>query len=106
MSDDIAFLRKKFNKSLKYLDRKCKTNIPYKRSNIISQDKDKNEEETNSGKGTQCFKCGDYEQIRPECPNFIRKQKKRLTIIWYDSESECEGETANNVMAYSKRYES
>lgn len=62
-----------------------------------------NEEDLNSGKGTHYFEYGGYGHIRPEFPNYIRRQKKGLTITWYDSESEDEGETANNVMAYSRR---
>lgn len=64
LENDIALLGKKFNKTLKYLDRKWRTNVPDERSNIISQNKDKSGEEPNSGKGTQCLESEDYGDFR------------------------------------------
>lgn len=61
--------------------------------------------EPNGGKGTQCFECGGYGHIRSECPNFLRRPKKGLNITWSDSESECEKDVSNVVMAYPERYE-
>lgn len=69
------------------------TNVPNKRYNIIPHDKDMNEEEPNNRKRTRCFECGGYGHIRPEFPNFLRKQKMELTTTWYDSKSEGDRET-------------
>lgn len=62
-----------------------------------------NEKEHYSGKGTQCFECGGYGHIRPECANYLRKYKKGLILTWSDSENEDEREITNNVMPYSRR---
>lgn len=104
LADDIALLDKKFNTTLKYLDRKKRTSVPYKRSNIFAQDKDKNKEQPISGMGTLCLIYGGYRHIRLEFPNYLIKQKKGLTITWSDYESEGERETTNNVMVYSRRF--
>lgn len=70
LEDDISLLRKKFNKTLKYLDKKWMTNVSDQRSNTISQDNDRNKVNPNSGKGNQCFECGGYGHIRTDALTF------------------------------------
>lgn len=53
LSDDIALLSKRFNNSLKYLNRKGRANVQDKRSDNNPHIKDKSEDKFNGDKGTQ-----------------------------------------------------
>lgn len=87
---DIYLLRKKLNKNLKYLNRKWRTIVPYKRFNIISHNKDMNKLEPNSGKGTRCLECEGYGHLRAERSTFLKNQKKRSNVIFSESDDERE----------------
>lgn len=91
LSDVISLLRKKFNNSLKNLDRKWRTNVEDKGYDISSQ---------STCKGIQCFECERYGHFKTECPTFLKKHELGLSITWYESENDSDEENANKVMAY------
>ncbi|MCI24216.1 gag-protease polyprotein, partial [Trifolium medium] len=93
----IALISKKFNKSLNKLQARWRTNIPDKMSNIKSQSKIKDEDSSDQYKGIRCFECEGFGHIRPECPNYLKKQKKGMTSTLSDSEEDDGGETTNNA---------
>ncbi|KAK2410184.1 gag-protease polyprotein [Trifolium repens] len=99
LSEAIALLTKKFNKSVNRIRAKWRTNIPDKMSNNKSQGMSK--EETNSEEETevQCYECEGFGHTRIQCPNLLRKQKKGLTVILSDSEDESEDEDTNNAFS-------
>lgn len=44
--------------------------------------------------------------IKAECPTFLKKQKKGLSITCFDSNDENEGLIANKVMGFTWKYDS
>lgn len=84
MQDVKALLGEKVNNFLKNLDIKWKTDVQDMRSDIISQNKEKNEDNPKSGKGAQCFQCEGFGYIKDECITFPKNQKKGLSIFWSD----------------------
>jgi hypothetical protein len=97
ISEAIALISKKFNKSLNRIQARWRTNVPDKTSNIGSHDKPKEDSSTEQDKGIRCFECEGFGKIRPECPNFLKKQKKGMTITLSDSEEENEENTTNKA---------
>jgi hypothetical protein len=110
ISEAITFIGKKFNKSLNKLQTRWWTNVPDKMSNnnrnrdvpnkpsnIKSQSKDREEDQI------RCFECEGYGHYIIECHNFLRKQKKGMTITLIDSDDEEEEEVFNN--AFVGRYD-
>ncbi|WJX72422.1 hypothetical protein P8452_56307 [Trifolium repens] len=97
LSKALAYLTKNFNKSLSQLQARYKPNVPDKRSNIKSQGKSKEEDTSEQNKEVRCFECEGKGHIRPECPNFLRKQKKGMAATLSDSEEEKEEETPNKA---------
>jgi hypothetical protein len=99
LSEAIALISKKFNKSLNKIQARWKTNVPDKTSNNKAQGMSK--EETNSEEETevQCYECEGFGHTRIQCPNFLRKQKKGLAAILSDSEDESEDEVTNNAFS-------
>lgn len=64
LSDDIDLLSKKFNNCLKYLNRKWRTNVQDKRSNISPQIKGRSKDKPNDENGTQCYERQGFEHIK------------------------------------------
>ncbi|PNX54543.1 gag-protease polyprotein [Trifolium pratense] len=100
LSEAIAMLGRQFNKLVKRMDKRPKSNV---QSNINKQPffhkKTYGDERTNS-KGVQCRECEGYGHIRTECATFLKKQKKSLVASWSDTDdSEEEMESAKLVNA-------
>jgi hypothetical protein len=90
LSEAIALISKKFNKSLDKIQARWRTNVPYKTSNIRSQSKPKEYNNSEQDRGVSCFECEGFGHIKFECPTFLKKQKKGMTISLSDSEEENE----------------
>jgi hypothetical protein len=76
-----ALISKKFNKSLNKIQARWRTNVPDKMSNIKQQNKSKEDISSEQDKGIKCFECEGFGHIRPECPNFLNKQKEKVTLL-------------------------
>ena len=35
------------------------------------------------GKGIQCHECEGFGHTRAECPTYLKKQKKNLSVTWF-----------------------
>ncbi|MCH82421.1 gag-protease polyprotein, partial [Trifolium medium] len=103
LSEIIALIGRKFNKSLNKLQAKWRTNVPDKTSNIRSQSKVKDEDNSDQDKGVRCFECEGFGHIRSECPSYLKKQKRGMTTTLSDSNEENERKTANK--AFTGKYE-
>ncbi|XP_058726445.1 uncharacterized protein LOC131597794 [Vicia villosa] len=57
-----------------------------------SSRRSKTEEKPNQGKGIQCHGYEGYGNIRVECPTYLKKQKKGLSVTWSDGDSDSESE--------------
>src|SRR4051812_48024671 len=105
LSDSIAMLGKQFNKIIRSMDQKPRPNVKNISSDISrsydSGRRDKSEEKYNHSKGIQCHGCEGYGHIKAECPTYLKKQKKGLSVSWSDedSESDFEEESAKHVTA-------
>src|SRR3954462_8099397 len=112
LSDSIAMLGKQFNKIIRSMDQKPRPNVKNISSDISrsydSGRRDKSEEKYNHSKGIQCHGCEGYGHIRAECPTYLKKQKKGLSVSWSDedSESDFEEESAKHVTALTGVYNS
>jgi hypothetical protein len=95
LSEAIALISKKFNKSLDKIQARWRTNVPDKTSNIRSLGKPKEDNFSEQDMEVRCFECEGIGHIRPECPIFLRKQKKGMNVTQSDSEEE---ETTNKVL--------
>jgi hypothetical protein len=91
----ITLISKKFNKTLDKLQARWKMNVPNKMSNIKSQSKVKDEDKPEQVKWIRCFECEGLCHIRRQCPTYLKKQKRGMTITLSDSDEENEGETTN-----------
>jgi hypothetical protein len=98
LSEAITLIGRKFNKSLNKFQAKWKTNVPDKMSNIRSQSKVKDEDNSYQDKGVRYFECESFGHIRTECPNYLKKHK---TLS--DSDEENKGETTNH--SFTGKYE-
>lgn len=101
--NDITYIGRKFNNSLRKLDRYWRTNVQGKRYIICPQLKNK-KEDYSQGKGSKCFESECFGHIKVECPTFLKRLKKGLTIAWYESDDESEKEIANKFMAFIRKY--
>ena len=70
ISKAIALVERKFNKSLRRLNRNWSTNIPNKVSDISPLNKSKNDHKPNKGKWIQCHECEGFSHIKSEFPTF------------------------------------
>jgi hypothetical protein len=95
LSEAIALISKKFNKSLDKIQARWRTNVPDKTSNIRSLGKPKEDNFSEQDREVRCFECERIGHIRPECPTFLIKQKKGMNVTLSDSEEE---ETTNKVL--------
>ena len=43
------------------------------------------------GKGVKCFECEGFGHMRPECPTFLKKEKKGWSASWSEDDSSSEG---------------
>ena len=107
MSNDLVLLGRQFNKILKRMDVRSKSNVK-NNSFDISRPNDagrrtKSEEKSKEGKGIQCHECEGYGHIRSKCGTYLKKQKKSFATTWSD-ESETEGESVNLVTALTGRW--
>src|SRR3954469_20652101 len=105
LSESIAMLGKQFNKIIRGMDQKPRPNVKNISSDISrsydSGKRAKPEEKYNHSKGIHCHGCEGYGHIRAECPTYLKKQKKGLSVSWSDedSESDFEEESAKHVTA-------
>jgi hypothetical protein len=106
LANDVALLGRQFNKLMKKMDVRSKSNVKNISSDIsMSNDvgrRTRFDEKSKQGKGVQCHECDGYGHIRAECGTYLKKQKKILAATWYD-ESETE-EFANLVTALTGRW--
>jgi hypothetical protein len=83
ISEALVLLGKQFNKLIKRVDKRQKPNEQDIRFDISKQPvnlrKIGNEEKSSKFKEVQCHECEGHSHIRPECPTYLRKQKKGLT---------------------------
>lgn len=70
LSDAITFVRRKFIKSIRRLDKRWRTNVIDKMSDISPHSKSKDEEKP---KGAKFFECEGFSHIQTKCSTFIRK---------------------------------
>jgi uncharacterized FlaG/YvyC family protein len=106
ISEALVLLGKQFNKLIKRVDKREKPNGQNIRFDISKQPvnlrKTGNEERISRFKEVQCHECEGHGHIRPECPTYLKKQKKGLTASWSDhdnSEEESDDESARHVTA-------
>src|ERR1044072_8774839 len=73
--------------------------------NTSFQCRGKDDERPNKSKGIPCHECEGYGHIKPECPTFLKKQKKGMVVTWSDDDAydESEDVTANVVKALAVR---
>src|SRR4051812_31849231 len=112
VSESIAMLGKQFNKIMRRMHQKSRPNVKNISSNINGSSDSgrgaKPEEKYNHSKGIQCHGCEGYGHIKAECPTYLKKQKKGLSVSWSDedSESDFEEESAKHVTALTGIYNS
>ncbi|MCI15576.1 gag-protease polyprotein, partial [Trifolium medium] len=106
LSEAIVLLGRQFNKVLKRMDRRPKSNVQNIKFDISKQTNTQRrtriDEKTSQLKGVQCHECEGYGHIRTECATFLKRQKKSLAVSWSDeddSEEEVESESAKHVNA-------
>jgi hypothetical protein len=99
LSEAIAHISKKFNKSLNKIQARWRTNVPDKTSNIRSKGKPKDDNSSEQDREVRCFECEGFEHIKSECPTFLKKQKRGMTITLFDFEEENEEETTNKAVS-------
>src|SRR3954464_5774863 len=105
-------LGKQFNKIIRSMDQRPRSNVKNISSDISrsynSGRRDKSEEKYNHSKGIQCHECEGYGHIKAECPTYLKKQKRGLSVSWSDedSESDFEEESAKHVTALTGIYNS
>lgn len=102
----IALVGRKLNNCLKKRDRQWRKNVLDKVSDISPLNKTKDDYKPNKGKGAQCYECEEFAHIKIECSTFLKKQKKRFSITWSNSDDESEGQITNKVMAFIEKYDS
>src|ERR1044072_7815122 len=107
ISEAIAMLGRQFNKLIRKIDPKSRSNVKDTASDINrsydSSRRSKSEEKGSQSREIQCHGCEGYGHIRAECPTFLKKQKKGMAVTWSDGDSgsESEEEAAKLVTALS-----
>ncbi|WJX56910.1 hypothetical protein P8452_42523 [Trifolium repens] len=106
LSDDIALLEKQFNKILKNVGRRPKSNVEHIQFDIRKQGntsaKTKTDDKPIQDKDVQCRECEGHGHYRSKCPTYLKKQKKGLSLSWSDeddSENELVNKASNQVNA-------
>ncbi|MCH94353.1 gag-protease polyprotein, partial [Trifolium medium] len=84
ISEAIVLLGRQFNKVLKRMDRRPRTNGKNPTQDISKSTgfsrKPKSDEKSSQSKGIQCHECEGYGHIRTECATYLKKQKKSVTV--------------------------
>ncbi|CAJ2670392.1 unnamed protein product [Trifolium pratense] len=98
ISEATVLLGKQFNKVLKRMDKRPRSNFKNNalgtmRSNE-NQGKPKNDEKSNLNRNIRCHECEGYGHIRPECPTYQKRTKKGLTVSWSEDDNS-EDDTAS-----------
>src|ERR1051325_3779127 len=112
ISEAIAMLGRQFNRLIKRVDPKSRSNVKDISSDIgrsyDSSRRSKSEEKGSQSREIQCHGCEGYGHIRAECPTFLKKQKKGMAVTWSDGDSgsESEEEGAKLVTALTGVYNS
>lgn len=110
LSNVIVLLRRQFNKVMKRMDMKSRSNVKNNSSDISKSNdfgrKPNSEEKSSQSKGIQCHGCEGFSHIRFECPTYLKKKKKSLAVTWSgeESKSELEEESAKCVTVLTGRY--
>ncbi|KAK2423439.1 gag-protease polyprotein [Trifolium repens] len=106
INDVIVLLGRQFNKIVKRVDGRQKSNGSNIRFNISKQQtnlkKARPDEKSSQSKELQCHECEGHGHISPECPTYLRKQKRGMIAQWSDvdsSEGDNSGESAKQVTA-------
>ncbi|KAK2450393.1 gag-protease polyprotein [Trifolium repens] len=106
INDAFVLLGRQFNKIMKRVDGRQKSNGSNIRFNISKQQsnlkKARPDEKSSQSKELQCHECEGHGHIRPECPTYLRKQKRGMIVQWSDgdtSEGEDTGESAKQDTA-------
>ena len=76
-------LGRQFNKVMKRMDRNPRSNVKNISSDIHKSNemgRKRSEEKYSQGKGIQCHECEGFGNIRAECPTYLKKQKKNLSV--------------------------
>ncbi|CAJ2637431.1 unnamed protein product [Trifolium pratense] len=104
ISEAMVLLGKQFNKVLKRMDKRprsnFKNNAPSTMRSNESQGKPKGDEKSNLNRNIRCHECEGYGHIRPECPTYQKRAKKGLTVSWSeddDSEDDTASVTAKHI---------
>ncbi|KAK2429199.1 gag-protease polyprotein [Trifolium repens] len=97
LSDDIALLGKQFKRILKNVGRK--SNVEHIEFDIRKQgntsSKTKTDNKLIQDRDIQCRECEGYGHYRSECPTYLKRQKKGLSVSWSD-EDDSVNELASN----------
>lgn len=67
--------------------------------------KNKDEDKPNKGKGIKCHECEDFCHIKVECPTFLKKWKKGMSITQSDFDDKSEEKTDNKLITFTEKYE-
>src|ERR1051325_4759182 len=100
-------LGRQFNRLIRKVDPKSRSNVKDISSDIgrshDSSRRSMSEDKESQSREIQCHGCEGYVHVRAECPTFLKKQRKGMTVTWSDGESgsESEEEAANLVTALS-----
>ncbi|CAJ2671533.1 unnamed protein product [Trifolium pratense] len=104
ISEAMVLLGKQFNKVLKRMDKRprsnFKNNAPSTTRSNESLGKPKGDEKSNLNRNIRCHECEGYGHIRPECPTYQKRAKKGLTVSWSeddDSEDDTASVTAKHI---------
>ncbi|CAJ2636000.1 unnamed protein product [Trifolium pratense] len=104
ISEAMVLLGKQFNKVLKRMDKRprsnFKNNAPGTMRSNENQGKPKGDEKSNLNRNIRCHECEGYGHIRPECPTYQKRAKKGLTVSWSeddDSEDDTASVTAKHI---------
>ena len=106
LSDDITLLGKQFNRILKNVGRRPRSNVEHIQFDIRKQGntsaKTKTDDKPIQDRDVQCHECEGYGHYKSECPTYLKKQKKGLSVSWSDeddSENELVNKASNHVSA-------
>lgn len=107
LSNAIVLLGRQFNKVMKRVNLKSRGDVKnnffdISKSNGLGS-KSRYEEGSSQSKGVQCHECEGFGHIRAECPTYLKRQKKGLTVTWSDEDSESEEESAKCVTILTGR---
>ena len=88
--EEIVLFGKQFNKVLKQADWRSRSYGQNTRYNISEQQDNVNNTGTidkrDQSKGVQCHECEGYGHIRTECATFLKRQKKILSVSWFNED--------------------